>query len=511
MSVSVEEEYRPYTLKYDRLSSQGFIAGFEFSAVACIAVGLALAVAFTLVWSLTGALYTLPVWGSVVGLGVFRSNGERLIVHVIREGGGMVRKMMRKTEYVHRPEGKEVFEKESGKLFLPGRDGRVFVFRTPQGAAVIFDAKKKTATIVARVCSYGLGLSLLDMPSTVSDRMRDGLTFQLSLVLGSFTQKDYVHRVCLFEHSRKGTVQAERGYAREHARTQVPALAAVAASYEETLLAAEEESVVCETLLSITLRQTKNALRLMKSKGGGKKGLLALAELEMATVGEQLRQQAGFERVEWLTEREWACWGRQIIDPGCVSGIDARVGTCDEGVDVAGAVPMVLKERRDVVETDSSFHRTFWVQSFPRVDTPTGFLSKVVFAKKNGTEPIRHTFMLVASPVQTSVALKKVEQKKTVWHANQMMREKRGKLASAVQQEDWNALIEHEQSVISGQGELRFQGFITVSADTVEELDLDSASMLNTATSCGLEVRLIPWQQAEALLNVAYPCGLGMK
>ena len=108
-------------------------------------------------------------------------------------------------------------------------------------------------------------------------------------------------------------------------------------------------------------------------------------------------------------------------------------------------------------------------------------------------------------------AMKKVDEQKRTWITNANLRAKSGKPQSAADDADWAAIAQHEADLVAGQGELQFTAYLTVTALTEADLDVEAASMLNACAATGLEPRTIPWQQAEALMNVAYPCGLGMK
>lgn len=191
--------------------------------------------------------------------------------------------------------------------------------------------------------------------------------------------------------------------------------------------------------------------------------------------------------------------------------VDSRGGTEWQGVDPQAATPMVFEEARKHVETDSAWHRTYWIGEWPRYETYPGFMSRLVFAKQQDSQPVRHTFMLVGSPVQAGEAMKRLEDEKRTWITNATIRQKSGKPESQADVADWQAIQQHEADLVAGQGELRFAAYLTVSATSADELERAAASILNACSAAGLEPRLVPWQQGEALMNVAYPCGEGMK
>lgn len=366
---------------------------------------------------------------------------------------------------------------------------------------VVWDAVKMTASVTCLVATQGMGRG-----SLLSPEEKEAFTVKWAQVLGSFTQRAHISRIAVQEQTRPGTVAAERLYMQEHAEHS-----AAFHSYQQALDLAEEIVTMHRTQVTVTIDTTKSeGKEMVKAQGGGKLGVLSLMELEMGSVAEALGQ-AGFTRVAWLNPREWAAWGRGLIDPAAQSMIDARLGSAYEGVDPEASIPMVVQDERTWVETDSAWHRTFWINEWPRLDTYPGFLDTIVFARNNEGVPVRHTFMLVMDPTLMNDALKKVEEQKRTWRTNQALRAKAGKPDSASDEADWNNIVQHERDLVAGQGELRFGAFITVTALTKDDLEKSAATMRNACAMAGLEPRILAWSQAEALMNVAYPSGLGMK
>ncbi|WP_217132357.1 SCO6880 family protein [Leucobacter chinensis] len=498
------ENYVSQPMSFSRLPSQGLVYGISGVGFVGLAIAAVLTGIMVIAKGLLVALLFVPFTGGLAALSLLKMYGEPLLSHVGREVGGNMRKMLGATKYRARPESKKV-EPEAA-LDIPGRKGRLFVYETETGACVVWDALKQTATITCVVATAGMGLPQVGVPSTLSEGERDWLIFEWAKVLGSFTQKEHIVRVTTLEQTRPGTVAAEQRYFDERNKQGT----AAQASYLEALELAREQVVLHRTQLAITLRLKGHVNELVKGYGGGKRGMLKLAELEMETVHEALMQ-AGFSRVAWITGREWGAWGRSIIDPASQEAVDVRLGTEHEGVAPHAATPMVFEEHRNFVETDSAWHRTLWVHEWPRYDTYPGFMSRLVMNRPQNGKPVRHTLMLAASPVPIGKAMKRLEDEKRTWITNQNLRHKAGKPESAADEADWHAIAAHERDLVEGQGELRFSAFITVTATDEESLEREVASIVSACAATGLEPRLVPWQQGEALLNIAYPCGEGMK
>lgn len=493
------------TVKFARLPSQGVVNGIDGPGFIAMSIAVGVGAVAVLGEGLLGLLSVVPFVGPLAALGLIRRHGQSLITHVMREVGGVMRKAMGATTYRARPEKKKITPESS--LDLPGREGRIHLYETERGEVVVWDARHGTATVCCVVATNGLGLPQADAPSTLSEEDREGLIFEWSKVLGSFTQKEHITRIAVLEQTRPGTVAAERRYFEEHAKGLD---GGVAESYREALELAARAVTKHTSLLAVTFKLTGEAKALVKGERNEKAGMLKLAELEIATTTDALFQ-AGFTRYVWMNAREWAAWGRSLIDPASQEGVDARTGSMWEGVDPQSASPMLIDEHRTVVETDSGWHRTYWIQEWPRYETFPGFMSRLVFTKQQSEKPVRQTFMLVGQPVQIGAAMKKIEEQKRTWITNAGIRQKSGKPTTAADDADWHALEQQEADLVAGQGELRFSAFLTVTATQPESLEQEAASIRNACSATGLEPRSMPWQQAEALMNVAFPCGLGMK
>lgn len=499
----------PVTITYGRLPTQGVVYGISAHGLAALFIAVMVCIGLIVRDGVLAGVASLPITGPLAALGLVTSSGEPLITHALRESGGLVRQMTGATRFRHRPEQVRSKPVPSLALDIPGRDGRLFLYETGTGAVVVWDARAQTATICCMVATPGLGLPQAESPSTVTAAEREALIYEWARVLGSFTQKSYIKRVVQIEHTRPSSVAAERLHF-ESQTQHLPPGTPLAQSYREALEHAESGAVLHATMLSITFTMSGEAKSMSKGAGGGKAGMLRLAELEMGAVADALSQ-AGFQRVVWMSPREWGAWGRSLIDPAAQHLIDSRIGTVHAGVTPEAAVPMLIDDRRSFVETDSAWHRTYWIYQWPRYETYPGFMSSLVLATQQSRTPVRHTIALVGTPTPVGQAMKQIDKDKRTWITNHQLRAKTGRPASEADTADWRAIQQHEANLVAGQGELRLSAYLTVTALDRDGLETEAAAMLNACARAGLEPRLVPWQQAEALLTVAYPCGLGMK
>lgn len=153
-----------------------------------------------------------------------------------------------------------------------------------------------------------------------------------------------------------------------------------------------------------------------------------------------------------------------------------------------------------------------WIHEWPRTDTAPGFMQPVVFAQRaDMAQAVSHIFSLVCEPVKTRAALREIERQKKTWMTNASLRQKRGQQISELDNFEFLAIREREAEVVSGHGEFRFAGYLTVSAADEQALSGAVAGIRNGLAQASLEPQILYFQQAEALMLNALPTGGGLK
>ncbi|CAI9394047.1 SCO6880 family protein [Microbacterium sp. T2.11-28] len=496
--MSAQEFARPVRLP--RRSGQGLVLGLDGWQVATLAAaGIVLWMAINR-FGPVGLLYAAPLYlalgvaavTSIRGVSTPRMIGL-WVMKQIRHGTGA-------TEQTFRPEAPRL----EGTLNLPGVRASVQLWQV-DGIAAVYSPADRTVSVTAELEVQGFLMQ--DLPA------RWDLAQQWERVLASFTQRSGIKRVALQERTLPSTIRA----ARDHYDTvaelhRIDPESPVAANYREVMDGSERFAVAHRNYLTFTLDLVAMGAQL-KSLGGGKDAILSLAAIEAANLADAL-QAAKITVRRWLTPRDIAALVRVAFDPDFAATVQNRPDE-QSGVDPVAIGPMHLEEpkgRNGVVRTDSGVHTTMWIHEWPRSDAPVGFLSPVVFARHPVTgEAVTHIFTLVLTPVPVSKALKRIRDEKKVWRGNEQLRAKRGADGSAADAADWDALERQEQEIVSGHGEFRYGGYLTITAPSEEELDQAIAGMRNALSRAGMEAQTLYCQQAEALMVNALPLGLGMK
>lgn len=487
-------------VRLSRRSSQGVIAGFDGWNVTTMAIAGAIAIVASIRYGIPALLVTLPVWGPLFIAGSLRIHGMALPRFVSLWLMKQIRHTVGGTKTRYRPEQPQL----KGTLNLPGGRASIQVWDVAEFAA-IYDPLGRTVSITA-----GLeveGFLMLD------NAERFDLSQQWSNVLASFSQRDGITRVALQERTVPTTIEpARRFYADTVARKHLDAGTAVARNYQSVMDNSERFAVSHRNYLTLTfdLMKLKGQVR---DLGGGKAGIRALAEVEAKNVGAALAS-AGLNVRKWLTDRELAGLVRTALDPAYLATVQSRTGD-EEGVSLAAIGPMALEEPRrnnGIVRSDSGWHSTMWIHEWPRSASPVGFVEPLVFARHPVTDKaVSHIFTIVLTPVKTKAALDRIRTEKKVWRTNQRLKAKRNEHDSAEDRADWDALEAQEESLVAGNGECRYGGYLTVSATSEGDLETAMAGARNALSRTGMEAQVLYCQQAEALMVNALPIGWGMK
>ena len=496
--MTTQHQYEPAKVQYARRPTQGVILGIDKHGLWSISIALAPVLVLVVAQNVLGAFLAAIIM-SPLALGGFLKTeaGIPLTAHSLKVLQFTRRKATGMAKYRRKP-GPLV----KGHLELPGHPNRFEIWETDKGSVVIWDKRSQMASITCVVASPGMAQHSV---SVATPQEREGLIAGWMTVVGAWTRRPQIARVTVQERTRPGSIVVEQ--------QQFDAMkksGPLADSYQEALNLLADEIVWRPSTITITIDTGGGAGRsLVKSHGGGKAGVLAVCEQEMGSTTESLMQ-AGFTRVAWCTPREWAATGRGTVDPVGETAVDARIGSAFEGVAPELAGPMSLDEDKDYAETDSAFHRTYWVADWPRLQTLPGFMGNVAFAESHLGYAVRHTFSLVGTPVPMKDALKRIANERKTWKQNARFKQDRAGTTIA-DNADWHNLDAREQDLIDGQGQLEFTGYVVVTAVTFDGLQEACAAMEISAANAGIELLVLAYEQQAGLISVAYPAGMGMK
>jgi hypothetical protein len=165
--------------------------------------------------------------------------------------------------------------------------------------------------------------------------------------------------------------------------------------------------------------------------------------------------------------------------------------------------PMAVEPHWDSVRTDATWQATYWIAEWPRVDVTPDFLGPLLFS------PLRRSIVLTMEPVSPSRAARQVAQARTADIADGELRRRGGFLDTARHAREKESAEERDTELADGHAQYRFSGYVTVTADSRDELDASRATLEQAAGQARIDLRLLFGEQDTAFA-CSLPLGRGL-
>jgi hypothetical protein len=156
------------------------------------------------------------------------------------------------------------------------------------------------------------------------------------------------------------------------------------------------------------------------------------------------------------------------------------------------AWPLASDEAWSSFRTDESWHATYWIAEWPRVEVSPDFLVPLLVGGG------RRTVSVIMAPVPPGRALREVRSARTADVADARLRDRAGFLPSARRELEADGVARRESELAEGHAEFRFSGYVTISALDRSELEAQCAEAEHAAQTAHLELRRLYGRQAEA-------------
>lgn len=154
--------------------------------------------------------------------------------------------------------------------------------------------------------------------------------------------------------------------------------------------------------------------------------------------------------------------------------------------------PMAVEPTWDEVHVDRSFHRSYRVVAWPMLPVTAEWLSPLV----TGDLAIR-TVTVVMEPVPLRQAAMDANRQLTSIEADQQQKERHGFRLTARDRRRHADVEAREQELASGHPEFRHAAFVTVTANSLAELDEAAANVEQAAAQSLLDVRPLVARQDQ--------------
>jgi hypothetical protein len=166
--------------------------------------------------------------------------------------------------------------------------------------------------------------------------------------------------------------------------------------------------------------------------------------------------------------------------------------------------PMTTDAEWGRLRTDGTWHATYWIAEWPRIEVGPDFLGPLLLG------PIRRTVSVVMEPLSPIRAMRQAEQARTADLADAELRRRGGFLATARRARESELAVRREAELAEGHAAVRFSGFVTVTAPTAEQLAEACDATEQAAGQCRLELRRLYGDQEQAF-TYTLPLGRGLR
>jgi hypothetical protein len=285
----------------------------------------------------------------------------------------------------------------------------------------------------------------------------------------------------------------------------VPLESNLVRSYVELVESAAPSATEHEVLIAVQIDE-KRAGRKLRRRGGGVEAACELALREAESLAERLAM-ADVNVSGLLRPRQYAAHLRDAYHPFGRRGRE-RLSLADpgrEGVEPALMGPAATEESWSHFHSDSAWHTTWWISSWPRSEVGPMFLVPLLMAAG-----VLRTVAVTIEPVPYSVAMRRAEAAQTAEVADEMARARQGFVTTARTRRRAAAVSRREEELADGHAELRFSGWLRATAPTVDELERAEGDVEHAAALARLGLQRAYGEQAGAFANTLLLCG-GLK
>jgi hypothetical protein len=196
-------------------------------------------------------------------------------------------------------------------------------------------------------------------------------------------------------------------------------------------------------------------------------------------------------------------------DPLDLDGVRHLIGQAhqpDPACSPAGRTrpwPLAADEAWSALRAGGTWHATYWVSEWPRVEVSPDFLTPLLLGAG------RRTVAVVMAPVSAERALREVRAARTADVADEELRSRAGFLPSARRAREADGVVRREVEMADGHSEYRFSGYVTVTATDRESLEAACVETEQAAQASSMQLLRLYGRQAEAFAWTL-PLGRGL-
>ncbi|WP_120520802.1 SCO6880 family protein [Arthrobacter celericrescens] len=476
-------------VKFPRYERRGLFMGLKWYQLLLLAGGVVIASVASAAGGPSGLFVSGPLWLTLVLLGLLQYSR---IPYPVWLGHAVLffhRATTSQTRFLVRPERAAL----AGKLTLPGGLGNLVLRRTACGESFIVDARGREAIAVLRCSTRSFALLDADDKAWAVQAW--------SRVQAGLAQRTSIARISVQDYTVPYPSTALRDFYEQAVPQQGEANGPGwgRRAYEDLISAAG--SAMSHDLLIALVLDTAKARRRIRESGGGMAGIEHVLRLEVDAMRTALGTH-GVKVEEWLPEGGLLDVVRGAFDPAAVAG---HHGQAKPG-EARPSGPMAVEEHWSYLRTDSGFHQTFWIAEWPRQKVFPGFLHPLIYVGD-----FRHTVTEVIRAVPTSEALRDIRSAQEAHETRRRINARFDRPLTREQKAEEEEVAQREEEIVAGHGDVRPAAYVTITAETTDELARHRQELESAAAGAFVELRLLAGQQWAAFVAGALPFGRGLR
>jgi hypothetical protein len=384
----------------------------------------------------------------------------------------------------------------------PDPIGRVELLAFPfRGVELGVLADRSNGTFTAVIQARARSFVLLD-PQDKAQR----LAGWASVIAGLAREGSPIARLQWLERTVPDDRNALNRYLRDALDPSIGLDALPLQSYLRLTQAAGPVTEQHELYIALQLSAGK-ASRVIKQAGGKDTGACMVLARELDTMARRL-EQAEVEVLHALGPRRLAATIRLAYDPHARTNL-ARLASNDasreDGVSARNAWPQSTRTHWGYYRTNDVVHATYWVAEWPRIEVGPDFMAPLLVQTR-----CMRTVSVTMEPVPPLKAMRAVGFAKTADVADEELRAKLGFIGTAKRRNQADAVARREQELADGHADVRFSGYITVTADDTDELAAACGEVEHAAGQCRLEIQRCDGEQ-DVSFTFTLPMCRGLK
>ncbi|MET3706146.1 hypothetical protein ABIB17_000762 [Arthrobacter sp. UYEF6] len=467
--------------------------GLKWYQLLFLASGVLVASTASAVSGPAGIFASGPMWLTLLLLGLLQYSRIPYPVWTSHAVMFFVRLAAKQTRFLVRPEQAAL----AGRLALPGGLGNLELRRTARGEAFIVDARGREAIAVLRCSTRSFALLDTDDKAWAVQAW--------SRVQAGLAQRSSVARIAIQDYTVPYPAKALRDFYEHAAARQSDDASELTwgqRAYEDLISAAG--SAMSHDLFLVVVLDAAKARRRIKESGGGLAGVERVLRLEVEAMTTGLATH-NVRVEEWLPEAGILDVVRGAFDPAAASAPVLKSGG-EPNAQRLPAGPMAVEEHWTYLRTDSGFHQTFWVAEWPRQKVFPGFLHPLIYVGD-----FRHTVTEVIRAVPTTEALRDIRSAQEAHETRRRINTRFDRPLTREQRAEEEEVAQREEEIVAGHGDVRPAAYVTITADSLEDLARFRQELESAAAGAFVELRLLAGQQWAAFVAGALPFGRGLR